>query len=118
MKYVEIEEIWKKFPNKYLALLKAAKESRKILEAQKTPSVKVPHSEIENEDNLTSTKSSITQETSRQRARNIKDMASPKTKPDVENVAQITITEKVVIAEKEETNPYIAGLKRVLRSKE
>lgn len=118
MKYVEIEEIWKKFPNKYVAVLKAAKESRKILEAQKTSSVKTPHSESENTSSSTPTKSSTIQETSKRRGRAIKDLTSKKAKSDVENVAQITITDEAVIAEKEETNPYIAGLKRILRSKD
>ncbi len=117
MKYVEIEEIWKKFPNKYVEVLKAAKESRKILEAQRTSSVKIPPTEAEN-NNLTATKTSTIQETSKRRGRTIKDISSKKIKPELENIAQITITDEAVIAEKEETNPYIAGLKRILRSKD
>jgi DNA-directed RNA polymerase subunit K/omega len=32
MNYVTIEEIWKKYPNKYEALIKAAKEARRVIE--------------------------------------------------------------------------------------
>ena len=33
MKYISIEKIWEKFPNKYLALVKAAKEARRVIDA-------------------------------------------------------------------------------------
>jgi len=32
MKFISIEEIWKKYPNKYQALIKAAKEARRVIE--------------------------------------------------------------------------------------
>ncbi len=114
MIYVEIEKIWEKFPNKYLAVLKAAKETRKILEAQKIPSSGSPHSNNETTEAITGTKSSSSQETSKRRGRNTKDLTS-KIESEVDNIAHITITDKVVVAERQETNPYIAGLKRVLR---
>ncbi len=38
MKFVDIEEIWKKYPNKYVAIVAAAKEARKITEIRKPPS--------------------------------------------------------------------------------
>lgn len=114
MIYVEIEKIWEKFPNKYLAVLKSAKESRKLLESQKIPSSKSPHSNSETTEALGGTKSSTGQETSKRRGRNIKDLTS-KNESVEDNIAHITITDKVVVAEIQETNPYIAGLKRVLR---
>ncbi len=33
MKYIAIEKIWEKYPNKYEALVKAAKEARRVIEA-------------------------------------------------------------------------------------
>ncbi|MEO0094202.1 MAG: DNA-directed RNA polymerase subunit omega [candidate division WOR-3 bacterium] len=33
MKFITIEEIWKKFPNKYEALIRAAKKVRQLVEA-------------------------------------------------------------------------------------
>jgi len=33
MKYIAIEKIWEKYPNKYEALIKAAKEARRVIEA-------------------------------------------------------------------------------------
>jgi DNA-directed RNA polymerase subunit K/omega len=33
MKYITIEKIWEKFPNKYEALVKAAKEARRVIDA-------------------------------------------------------------------------------------
>jgi len=38
MKFVDMEEIWKKYPNKYVAIVAAAKEARKIIETRKPPS--------------------------------------------------------------------------------
>lgn len=35
MKFIDIEEIWKKYPNKYQAIILAAKEVRKMTEAKK-----------------------------------------------------------------------------------
>ena len=33
MNYIAIEKIWEKYPNKYEALVKAAKEARRLVEA-------------------------------------------------------------------------------------
>jgi len=38
MKFVDMEEIWEKYPNKYVAIVAAAKEARKIIETRKPPS--------------------------------------------------------------------------------
>ena len=41
MKFIAIEEIWGKYPNKYEAIIKAAKEARRVIEGMEKNEIQI-----------------------------------------------------------------------------
>jgi DNA-directed RNA polymerase subunit K/omega len=133
MKYIDLERIWDKYPNKYRAIVIASKEARKIIEAQKPPAI--PE---EAEDTQTATASGTavrapetaetTAETNVPKRRGRKPKKSTETKEKQEEVAaeaeplkepltpEYSMMQKghSVVAEKTEQNPYLAAIKKIL----
>lgn len=137
MKFVDIEELLKKYPNRYMAIVAAAKEARKIIEERKP----VPMSREE----LTATSEAAVPETDlattlesnapKKRGRKPKKVTADKIETDKTTIKAISIEDAVggssqlsksgnpniilkgrgVIAEKDESNPYIEALKRILK---
>jgi DNA-directed RNA polymerase subunit K/omega len=125
MKFVDLDDIYKKYPNKYAALVLAGKEVRKIIDANKpsprprdeemvaataVPEVSIPEPQAPKKRGR-KPKKPVTET-----AAEIKPVP-PKLEPEQELfTAQIKDLPKGrgVVVEKTEANPYIAGLKKIL----
>jgi DNA-directed RNA polymerase omega subunit len=120
MKFVNMDELLAKVPNKYKAIVLAAKEARKIIEARRPPSVPkepdilpptavVPEIEVTpNEPKKRGRKPKIT---TLEKAETEK--RSLKTEFIEEPIETVTIEETRVTAEKLDENPYIAALRKI-----
>lgn len=127
MKFVDLEKIWEKYPNKYLALVVAAKEVRKINEERKPPP-------LSRETEVQATAASSIPENApiepsapKKRGRKPKRLTAEsietgksvpkiKTPEDLFPVEVRSIAKgRGVVAEKSEENPYIAALNKTLK---
>ncbi len=125
MKFVDLDEIYKRYPNKYVALVLASKEVRKIIEANKPPPLPKEDEEI-----TVVAKPDITilePPAPKKRGRKPKKPATEAVEEQKPVPPKIVTEEEVlpiqtngpvkgfgVRAEKTQENPYIAGLKKIL----
>jgi len=132
MKFVNLDEIWKKFPNKYQALVMIAKEVRKINEAHKPyapkpveiiPETAVPVVEPPVVDapgpkkRGRKPKKVVIEETKQTPKAEISVMRSAVERSETTQemvVVETSGTGKRVVAEKSEENPYFAAIKKIL----
>jgi hypothetical protein len=124
MKFIDLDEIYKKYPNKYVALVLASKEVRKIIDANKPPP-------LPREDEQVTT--TAVPETAIPEPQAPKKRGRKPKKPVVETAEEIKPAPKLlteeemfpvqikdrakgigVRAEKTQENPYIAGLRKIL----
>jgi hypothetical protein len=119
MKFANLDDIWKKFPNKYQALVMISKEVRKINDAKKpvmyepvevTPETAVPEPEP------IVAQASEPKKRGRKPKKAISEEA--KTEPKKEEISIVvdnTEIGKRAIAEKNEDNAYIQAIKKILK---
>lgn len=127
MKFIEIEKLTERIPNKYMAIVLASKEARRITEANKP--VEVPSSDILPETAVPEIK---TKEAVAVKKRGRKSKKATLETPQEINIAtmqsetspgqdlitmEMTADKKIksVAAEKSGENPYIAALKKVVK---
>jgi hypothetical protein len=126
MKFVEIDEILASAPNKYATIILAAKEARKIIEARKPPPLPKESDELAVETRLVVPESqkTIIEKEVKKRGRKPKkltvddhdNLGSMTIKEESDLSETISITENRVTAEKDEENPYMAALKKAVKT--
>jgi DNA-directed RNA polymerase subunit K/omega len=126
MKFVEIDEILASAPNKYATIILAAKEARKIIEARKPPPLPKESDELAVEARLVVPESqkTIIEKEVKKRGRKPKkltvddhdNLESMTIKEESDLSETISITENRVTAEKDEENPYMAALKKAVKT--
>ena len=126
MKFVDIDELLKKYPNRYLGIVAASKEARKIIEARKPPPL--PKEGLQTTAETAVPEPALIESSiPKKRGRKPKNLTAAsveaeKTLPKTEAKessssikANITIKGRGVSAEKADDNPYIEALKRILK---
>ncbi|MBS4015317.1 MAG: DNA-directed RNA polymerase subunit omega [Candidatus Latescibacteria bacterium] len=132
MKFIEIEKLTEHIPNKYLTIVLASKEARKMTEATKPvqvpqndllPETAVPEIKVQEEPVVKKrgrkSKKSILQTPEQMNVETIRiEQAKEKSELHSDAIAlEMTADKKIkrVVAGKDEVNPYIAALKKVLK---
>jgi DNA-directed RNA polymerase subunit K/omega len=128
MKFVEIEDLLKKYPNRYMSIVAASKEARKIIEERKPAPISREETTATAETAVPEEMLSGTLEPNlpKKRGRKPKNLTISNT--DAENILAQTenkgkpVDTKTAIsmrgrvsAEKSEENPYIEAIKRILK---
>lgn len=137
MKFVDIEELLKKYPNRYMAIVAAAKEARKIIEERKpvpitredltaTPETAVVETDLSDSIEVNTPKKrgrkpkkavadKVDIEKTTTKVNGIKDATDESSRLNATGDVNIVLKGRGVIAEKTESNPYIEALKRILK---
>lgn len=123
MKYINLEEIWQKFPNKYQAIVKIAREVRKINEARKPaipePTETTPETAVPEIEPTVVTLSSEPKKRGRRPKKAVEEIKPQLEKESLKEKMSVVIenTEsgKKIVAEKEEENPYLVAIKKILK---
>ena len=125
MKFVNLDEIYKKYPNKYVALVLASKEVRKIIDANKPPPLPRENEQITA---AAAPEASIPEpQVPKKRGRKPKKPVI-ETAEEIKPVPPKVFTEEEMFpartkdlakglgvrADKTQENPYIAGLRKIL----
>ncbi|MEO0076746.1 MAG: hypothetical protein ABIJ94_01630 [candidate division WOR-3 bacterium] len=120
MKFIDIEELYQKFPNKYLAIVKAAREVRKLNEERKniykkdtTPAENTDSTLKQTEEGEETTLLTVTKKRGRRPKKELVEI--DKIKSDVKSSFSDKTQIESIIAEKPESNVYIEALKRILK---
>jgi len=125
MKFVEIEELLKKYPNRYISIVAASKEARKIIEERKPVPISREEITATAETAVPEQMLSGTLEPNIPKKRGRKPKNLTITNADAESMLvnkekpaepKTTIAGRGrVAAEKSEENPYIEAIKRILK---
>lgn len=133
MKFIELEKIFEKIPNKYLAIVLAAKEVRRVAELRKAAQAQAAENmaegameEIKPVTNLEVTPKKRGRKSKKEisgmvETIKISSSEAPKPVSPSEPISEVDIemgSDKMisaVAAEKSEENPYIAALKKILK---
>jgi DNA-directed RNA polymerase subunit K/omega len=132
MKFIEIEKLTEKIPNKYLTIVLASKEARKMTDATKPveplqndilPETAVPEIKVQEQPVVKKrgrkSKASLLQTPEQMNVEAmVTERAKEKSEQHNDSIAlEMTSDKKIkrVAAGKDEVNPYIAALKKVLK---
>ncbi len=128
MKFVEIEELLKKYPNRYISIVAASKEARKIIEERKPVPISREEITATAETAVPEQMLSGTLEPNIPKKRGRKPKNLTITNADAESMLVKTESKEKpaepkttiagrgrVAAEKSEENPYIEAIKRILK---